>query len=57
MNELPFRHLFKYLDCETSGPKGFTGLLGKELQNSVKLPVVKFNKIKCELPIIITNDF
>ena len=32
-NELPIRHLFSNLDGKTSGPRCFTGPIGKLLQN------------------------
>jgi len=30
-NELPLRHLLKYLDGETCGPRAFKGVIGKQL--------------------------
>ncbi|KAL4104290.1 hypothetical protein QTP88_019593 [Uroleucon formosanum] len=45
-NELPLRHLFQHLDGKTSGPHGFSGALGKQLENCHKLPVKKFKPIK-----------
>lgn len=49
-NELPFRHLFKYLDGETTGPKSFSGPIGTQLSKCEKLPVVNFDSVKCEIP-------
>ncbi|GBP60289.1 hypothetical protein EVAR_91571_1 [Eumeta japonica] len=36
MNELPFRHLFEHIDGTTSGPRTFSGSIGKELENCEK---------------------
>ena len=37
--QLSLRHLIEDLDGKTTGPKGFTGLLGRQLNNCKKLPV------------------
>ena len=58
-NELPLRHLFKHLDGITSGPRGFCGVIGKQLETCEQLPLVQFEKIDGNLPIIeenIVND-
>ena len=44
-NELSLRHLIKDLDGKTTWPKGFTGPLGRQLNNCEKLPVAEFNAI------------
>ena len=44
-NELSLRHLIEDLDGKTTGPKGYTGPLGRQLNNCEKLPVAKFNAI------------
>lgn len=49
-NELPLRHLFHHLDGNTSGPRGFSGLIGKQLENCEKLPVIEFKSIQGNLP-------
>lgn len=49
-NELPLRHLFEYLDGPTTGPKGFSGPIGKSLMNCEKLPIIDFVPITCVLP-------
>lgn len=49
-NELPLRHLLQFLDCLTTGPRGFSGEIGKLLETCDKLPVVKFQPIEGELP-------
>ena len=49
-NELPLRHLFQHLDGKTSGPNGFSGSIGKQLEICHKLPVVEFVRIKSNLP-------
>ncbi|XP_050527619.1 uncharacterized protein LOC126897791 [Daktulosphaira vitifoliae] len=51
-NELPLRHLFNHLDGKTSGPIGFSGSLGKQLEICHKLPVVKFVRIEGNLPFL-----
>lgn len=48
-NELPFRAYFKSLDGETSGPKNFTGVIGKAISSNEMNPVKKFKKISCVL--------
>ena len=50
MNELPFRHLFLHIDGSTSGPKTFSGRIGKDLENCEKMPVIRFQTISTELP-------
>lgn len=44
-NELPLRHLFSSLDGKTSGPRCFTGPIGKQLQNCETKVVVSFTPI------------
>ncbi|KAL4132835.1 hypothetical protein QTP88_009924 [Uroleucon formosanum] len=53
-NELPLRHLFQHLDGKTSGPRGFSGALGKQLENCHKLPVKKIKPIKGNMPFLET---
>lgn len=48
LNELPFRHLFLKLDGATTGPKSFTGVLGKKLKDCEKSDMVEFESISCE---------
>lgn len=55
-NELPLRHLFQTLDGATTGPKGFTGPIGKALPNCEKHPIVTFQRIACDLPAIKSDD-
>lgn len=53
INELPLRHLFQHLDGETSGPRAYSGPIGKSLKKCENLPLVKFSPIKGnELPAI-----
>jgi hypothetical protein len=47
-NELPLRHLVEKLDGKTSGPRGFTGPIGKLLPNCESLPLVEFEQIDAE---------
>ncbi|CAH1968197.1 unnamed protein product [Acanthoscelides obtectus] len=49
MNELPLRHLFLHLDGCTSGPKSFSGPLGKALETCEQLPIRKFQPIEGEM--------
>ena len=51
-NELPLRHLVKKLDGKTSGPKGFSGEVGKELELCDEKAVVRFEPITAELPVV-----
>jgi len=44
-NELPLRHLMQKTDGVTSGPKAFTGVIGKALATCEQLPVIKYNPI------------
>lgn len=44
-NELPLRHLFKFLDGDTSGPRAFSGAIGKLLIDCEKLPLHTFSAI------------
>ncbi|GBM27866.1 hypothetical protein AVEN_66414-1 [Araneus ventricosus] len=48
-NELPLRHLFAHVDGTTTGPRSFTGEIGKSLAVCEKLPVVSFTPIECTL--------
>lgn len=54
-NELPLRRIFTFLDGPTSGPKAFSGPIGKNLGKSTTLNVVKFKPISTDLPPI-TSD-
>lgn len=49
-NELPLRHLIEHLDGTTSGPRGFSGAIGKNLPSCEQLPIVKYRAIGCVLP-------
>lgn len=49
-NELPLRHVIVIFDGPTSGPRDFTGPIGKQLKSCLDLPVVKFTKISLDLP-------
>lgn len=51
-NELPLRHLLQHLDGSTSGPRAFSGPIGKALANCQTLPVVSFDRIEVVLPIV-----
>lgn len=47
-NELPYRHLFQFLDGESTGPSSFSGVIGKRLTQCEKLPVVNFETVESE---------
>lgn len=49
-NELPFRHLFDFLDGKSSGPSSLKGPIGQNLIGCEKLTVVGFKSIDCEIP-------
>lgn len=49
-NELPFRHLFQYLDGKSTGPNSLKGPIGEKLIKCETLPVVQFKAIDCPIP-------
>ena len=49
-NELPLRHLLQHLDGKTTGPKGYWGEIGKNLENCEKRPIIQFRKIDVSFP-------
>jgi hypothetical protein len=51
-NELPLRHLLQHLDGTTSGPRAFSGPIGKALATCETLPVVCFEKIEVDMPTV-----
>ena len=51
-NELPLRHLVAKLDGKTSGPKGFSGEVGKKLENCEQKEVIDFDPISSELTVV-----
>lgn len=55
-NELPLRHLVEKLDGKTSGPHGFTGPIGKLLNDCENLPIVAFEIIDAEKPTVHCYD-
>lgn len=46
LNELPLRKVVVALDGPTSGPKSFSGPIGKKLLGCQDLPVINFQKIE-----------
>lgn len=50
LNELPLRHLFQHLDGATSGPKEYSGPIGKLLECCEQMPVVNYVAIDGDLP-------
>lgn len=55
-NELPLRHMIKEVDGDTSGPRGFSGPIGKSLANCETRPVRKFVPIETDLPVVNLED-
>lgn len=55
-NELPLRHLIQTLDGKTSGPKGYTGNIGKKLEVCETLNVIEFQAIPTSIPEINPAD-
>jgi hypothetical protein len=55
-NELPLRHLVAGIDGKTSGSRGFTGPIGKQLSTCENLPVVKFASIAGNLEPVDVSD-
>ena len=49
-NELPLRHLIKTLDGKTTGPSGYTGEIGKQLEECEKYSVCDFDAIETSMP-------
>ncbi|GBM33739.1 hypothetical protein AVEN_47044-1 [Araneus ventricosus] len=47
--ELPLRHHFAHVDGTTTGPRSFTGEIGKSLAGCEELSVVSFTPIECTL--------
>ncbi|GBM28884.1 hypothetical protein AVEN_43594-1 [Araneus ventricosus] len=45
-NELPLRHLLQVLDCVTSGPRAFSGLIDIAIKNCEELAIVPFEAIE-----------
>ena len=47
LNELPFRHLFVFLDGATTGPNSYKGPIGLAINNDLRQrPIVKFKEMK-----------
>ena len=55
-NELPLRHLMGKLDGKTSGPKGFSGDIGKSLDGCERKEVVEYETIPSDLPDVNRED-
>lgn len=55
-NELPLRHLMERLDGKTSGPHGFTGPIGKQLQTCESKAIVKYEIIHARVPNVDFED-
>ena len=48
-NKLPLCHLFQTLDRKTTGPKGYSGNIGKMLDGCEKLDVINFEPVFFDL--------
>ncbi|GBN39578.1 hypothetical protein AVEN_176117-1 [Araneus ventricosus] len=46
--QLPYKHLFEYLDGETTGPASFSGKIDKQLTNCEKLPIINFEAVQLD---------
>jgi len=55
-NELPLRHLLQHLDGVTTGPRAFSGTIGKAIASWESLPIVLFAKIDCDIPAFSCTD-
>ena len=57
LNELPLQKIMVELDGPTSGPKSFTGPIGKLIMRCEEKPVVEYEKIECApLPEVDKSD-
>lgn len=52
LNELPLRHLFNKLDGKTTGPHSYNGPIGKLLGKCEVQPVIVYEIIPSQLPVI-----
>ena len=50
-NELLSRHLFEALDGSTSGPRGFSGSIGRQLKTCFQHPVTSFKTVRLTEPL------
>ena len=50
-NELPLRHLFEALDRSTSGPRGFSRSIGRQLETCIQHPVTSFKTVRLNKPL------
>ncbi|GBL88637.1 hypothetical protein AVEN_195633-1 [Araneus ventricosus] len=55
-NELLLRHVFEYLDGETTGPCTYSGPIRKSLVNCENLLVASFKPVYCDLPVVTVKD-
>ncbi|GBO17472.1 hypothetical protein AVEN_199727-1, partial [Araneus ventricosus] len=53
---IPYKHVFQYLDGETTGPCTYSGPIGKTLANFRSLPVTNFKSVYCDLPVVAAKD-
>ena len=51
-NELPLRHLIQHLGGTTTGPRAFSGPIGKALSICQLMPVIEFEKLHADLPTV-----
>lgn len=50
-NELLLRHLFQHLDGATTGPKCFSGLIGKSLETCMELHITSYEPVSLLQPL------
>ncbi|GBL75885.1 hypothetical protein AVEN_234228-1 [Araneus ventricosus] len=51
-NELPFLHMFQYLDGKSTGTKSLRGPICEKLSGCEIRPVIGFKSIDCQIPTI-----
>ena len=55
LNKLPLKTLFENLYGKTSAPSNFQGEVCRQLNSCTKLPVTKFERIRCHLDALNIN--
>ena len=48
---MPLWHLFEALDGSTSGPRGFSGSIGRQLETCTRHPVTCFKTVRLTEPL------
>ena len=53
LNELPFRHLFRYYDGATTGPSSYKGEIGRKISEDLrKIPAGHFSRIAGKIKVL-----